>query len=428
MAEIDPSDRIVITGTGGLSPVGWEGILSEESGITDIRETVAARYKGFSDIGVRVAAGIKEDIDNDPLVREHRKSVKFMHRSALIAWVAMNRALENAKFENEQMDPYRIGFYVGSTFSGTDHFKEVKLSRVRIYDAFQSLLARVATAGAMEEGLKGKGGQVGAECASSGLALHIGAADLLRHQFRGETQESESDMVVIAGADVPITPNNVRVFNGSLPGAVDMRADPNSVSRPFDQDAQGLAMGEASWALIMETWKNAQDRGLKEEDVIAELVGFASFTDAKSRTLGGTEGMVRGMVKALKMAKVTVSETIYGNAHATSTPEGDPIEARATKLAIEELEIPLENLYVSSTKGATGHTMGTAGILEANFTARSVNEDVIPPNLKLENPISDSEGLQIPAKTLHRKVDVAFSNSFGFGGPGTTLVFRKFKA
>jgi 3-oxoacyl-[acyl-carrier-protein] synthase II len=433
-------ERIVVTGMDVITPVGagaassWEAIKDGAHGIRPIGDTRVAEHPFYQNVGVKVVAESPFDETTDELITANKREIDAnnMHRSHIMAWRTMYLALRQAKLIEPgaltitEVDPYRVGSYMGTTFSGVAHLSEVDFGRVRPSDIFKYLPARVATAPAMSLGIHGHTVEVGAECASGATTVDLGISRLFKYR---RNAPAKADIMVVGGADAPIVPANLNFFE-ALKHAVDPRDDPDAASSPFDQDAQGLVMGEGAGAMVIETWENARKRGLGEDDVLAEIVGFDSFTDGENKTLAGMEGTVKIIEQVMRMANIALGETVYINAHATGTVGGDKREAEAYKLAIEGMGLDLSDFWMTSTKGATGHTMGAAGAIEAAFSIMALREGVIPPALKLNNPIEQARDFNLSPEqlTVLPSVNAAVSTSLGFGGTATALAFREFRA
>jgi 3-oxoacyl-[acyl-carrier-protein] synthase II len=434
-------ERIVVTGLDIISPVGtgaassWEAIKDGAHGIKPIAEARVAEHPFYKNIGVKVVAEAGFDEDTDELISANKREIDVnnMHRSHIMAWRTMYLAMRQARLIepgslslHEDIDPYRVGSYMGTTFSGAAHLNEVDFGRVRPSDIFKYLPARVATAPAMTLGIHGHTAEVGAECASGATTVDLGISRLFKYR---SGMPAKADIMVVGGADAPIVPANLNFFE-ALKHAVDPTADAEQASRPFDQNAKGLVMGEGAGAMVVETWEHAQKRGLKEEDILAEIAGFDSFTDGENKTLAGMEGTVKVIEQVMRMADIALGETVYINAHATSTVGGDKREAEAYKIAIANMGLDISDFWMTSTKGATGHTMGAAGAIEAAFSIMALREGVIPPALKLHYPIPEAEDFNLSPRQLSvlPSVEAAVSTSLGFGGTATALAFRKFRA
>ena len=425
---------------GAVTPLGldvassWKRLENGGSGIVPTSESPLSQYDDYEKIGAKVVGAVP-DFMLPAQFKE--KSIKvdqnYMHRSALLGTRAVYEALSQAGLLNEDLvidpdkvDPYTIGLYMGTTFAGMAHSVQAMLKdRLSPSDLFKTLPARVATSQAMQFGAKNLSPMIGWECASGAVATDIGARSLLRYR---DDMPPVANVVVAGGTDGPLEPANLAYFE-ALKTAVSPSTDPITASRPFDKAANGLVMGEGAAALVLETLAHAKWRGINESDIQAELVGYASLTDAQSKTRAGIEGAAHAMAQVAYMGRLTVGETIYINAHATSTSDGDPIEANIIQQFVTEAGQNRNNTYVTSTKGATGHTMGAAGAIEAVFSIKALQTSTIPPALNLENPIEETQGLELsPGRTTPlASLDMAISNSLGFGGGVTTLAFRKFQ-
>lgn len=434
-------ERIVVTGMDIITPVGdglaasWQAIKDGAHGIKPIGRSRVAEHPFYQNVDVKVVAESPFDENTDDLITANKREIDayYMHRSHIMAWRTMYLALRQAKLIEpdklkltDEIDPYRIGSYMGTTFSGVAHLNEVNFGRVRLNDIFKYLPARVATAPAMALGIHGHTVEVGAECASGATTVDLGISRLFKYR---QNTPAKANIMVVGGADAPIVPANLNFFE-ALKNAVDPRDDPEAASSPFDKKAQGLVMGEGAGALVIETWENAQKRGLREGDVLTEIVGFDSFTDGENKTLAGMEGTVKVIEQVMRMANIALDETVYLNAHATGTVGGDKREAEAYRIAIENLGLDLNNFWMTSTKGATGHTMGAAGAIEAAFSIMALREGVIPPALKLVSPIEQAQDFHLGSKNFpfRSSLDATISTSLGFGGTATALAFRKFRA
>ncbi len=433
------NQRVVVTGIGAVTPLGlnarrsWESLEKGQHGIEPIAMSPLADSPGYEELGAKVVAsvpGFELPADfKDLAVKTDRN---YLHRSALLGIRAVYEALDQAALLDDkltvdaaQVDPFDVGLYMGTTFAGLGYSTQAAGNgRLRPSDLFKSLPARTATSVAMQFGTKNPSPMLGWECASGALAIDIAARSLLAYR---QDMPPVAKVAVAGGADAPLEIANMRYFG--VIDAVTANDNPYTASRPFDKDANGLVMAEGSGALVLETWENAKNRGIQPHQILAELAGYASFTDAASRTKAGIEGAVRAMTQAAQMAKLAVGETVYINAHATSTAEGDPIEADVIQEFIRNNRVKRNEVWVGSTKGATGHTMGAAGAIEAVFSIAALNQNIVPPSRNLESPIDETDGLWLApavAKPL-KGIDLVISNSLGFGGGVTALAFRKFQ-
>lgn len=437
--QLPDNQRVVVTGMGAVTPVGktlpdsWQAIKDGEHGIKKIADTRLASVEGILETGAAIAAPAPDIKLSDALLPEHRTKMRssWWHPSAKLGFLALYESLNDAQLldlsklqlDPEKVDKFRAGFYLGSTFSGADQLGSViDTGGARLDDLMKYLLARAATAPAMPLGLNGPGGLIAEECASGGSAVRLGAKEM--HPYWGG--QTDADVMVVGGTDAELSRYNLMLF-GAAKGTVDPTDNPEEASRPLDEDRNGLVMGEASGALTLETYAHAKARGLPYENIYAELVGYANLTEAANETRAGMEGAIRVIEQALVMARVVVGETVYFNGHFTSTIDGDPIEMEAIKQAVENLGLRPEDIWLTSTKGATGHTMGAAGAIEAAFAILAMRDGTVPPGLKLYKPIEEAAGFNLSPlqKTVLPNIDVAVSTSFGFGGTAAALAFRK---
>ena len=458
--------RIVITGVGGVSPVGdvkmrsadgsptaWSNTLAGYDGVTDIGETDMSSFADYEKIvPLKLAAGVKEDIDNNPFIRESRHDSKYWGRAGKMAAIAIHDALESAKVDLTSMDRWRIGHYMGSVFGGNGYSHLVDVSREKLAPAegTKNLFGQVGLGPASFFELKGRGGVEAVECASSSFAAESGITNLLPWQFGRELRPPIADMVIFGGTDGTFVPEPAAHFVKAFRGAPDtMTEDPRQAPRPFDRNTKGFIIGEGAVVMVAESWDKAQERGVKEEDVLAEIVGFNSLTDAYNVTLAGLEGQVRTMETVLKMAEVALGDTVYVRGHGTGTLAGDAREALAVREVIRRLGLDPEDFYINSTMWATGHMMGPAGIMglyyaamSAKFAETPIPQKITEPIPELTDPVKElnlEKDLaelakydlpQIPEKNLLSSTapKIAISNAYGFSGGGTTIGVKKFIA
>lgn len=429
--------RIVVIGGAMKSPASWEDVKAGRSGIRNIDDTHLAMTADFSTTQARVFGVVDYHPLEDPLIVDGIRKVDQgdWHRSHLMAWKVMHDALESAGLNTIDTKRDRIGALIGSTFSGNSHMTDVDFTRIRRGDGFQNLFARVATAGADKVNIHNLVAQIGTECASSGTAAVMGA--ILLSRYRPDVPPL-ADIMLVGGADAPISPKNVDLFIGSMKGAGTKTDDPEQASKPLDESADGLVVSEGAAVLALTSLENAKVRGLSEKDIWAELVGYAAGSDAESNTLAGIDGSTRVIRDALKMGGVTLEETVYANVHGTGTPSGDSDhpggdrrEINAWKLAISALELSVKDFWLSPTKAYTGHTMGASAAIEAIYSIMALKEGIIPPRIKLYSPIEETDGFQLGSKydspVYLPNIDVAVTTNFGFTGTASALVFRKFR-
>ena len=225
------------------------------------------------------------------------------------------------------------------------------------------------------------------------------------------------------GAESPINRLSMAGFAACKALSTNFNDDPTRASRPYDRDRDGFVMGEGSGVVVLESLEHAQARGAK---IYAEIVGYGMSGDAYHITSPAEDGdgAFRCMSAALKRAGLAASDLDYINAHGTSTPLGDEIELRAVERLVGDAAT---SIAMSATKSATGHLLGAAGAIEAIFSILAIRDGVVPPTLNLDHPSVETRIDLVPHKAQKRKIDVALSNSFGFGGTNASLVFKRFQ-
>ncbi len=409
--------RVVVTGVGMVIPQGigidpvWEKICEGISGVGPITKFDASGFE------TRIAAEVKDFRAEDFIEpKELRKMDLFIH----YALAATKIALEDSGLELEKEDPERIGTCVGTGLGGLstlEKYHQVLLEKGprRITPFFIPMIIANEASGQISifHNLKGPNICVVTACATG--AHCIGAA------FRG-IQYGDADVMVAGGVEATITPLAVAGFNAMR--AISTRNDePEKASRPFDRDRDGFVMGEGGAVMILEELERAKRRGAK---IYAELVGYGYNSDAYHLAAPDPEGdgAARCMRMALKDAGLSPDEVDYINAHGTSTELNDITETLAIKRVFGERAYKIP---VSSTKSMTGHLLGAAGSTEAVFSVLTIRDGVIPPTINYENPDPRCDLDYVPNVAREKKVKVVMSNSFGFGGTNSVLIFRKFE-
>ncbi|AEF93958.1 3-oxoacyl-(acyl-carrier-protein) synthase 2 [Desulfotomaculum nigrificans CO-1-SRB] len=411
------SQRVVITGIGVISPVGtglenfWKALTSGVSGI--------ARITRFdpSDYSTQIAGEVKE-FDFSQFI--DKKEARRMDRFAQFAVVAAGMAIEDAGLDLDAIDRDRTGVIVGSGIGGMETFEDqckvlVNRGPNRISPFFVPMMIANMAAGqvAIKFGLRGPNITTLTACASSGNA--IGDAFKL-------LQRGNADIVITGGTEAPITPLAVAGFC-AMKAMSTNNDEPTKASRPFDAARDGFVMGEGSAMLVLETLEHAQRRGAH---IYGEIVGYGSSCDAYHITAPDPEGSgaARAMQLSLADAGLQPEDVQYINAHGTSTPVGDAAEVGAIK---KVFGAHAKKLAVSSTKSMTGHMLGAAGAIESVVSIMAIRDGIVPPTINYENPDPACDLDFVPNQARQMNVEVAISNSFGFGGHNVTLAFRKFK-
>lgn len=407
-------ERIAVTGMGAVTPIGigvtdyWHSLLQGVSGISYI-----SRFD-TSGLPVKIAAEIKNFYATDFLPNKLvRETVIFIH----FALIAAKEALADS---NLSVSPERIGIVMGTCLGGISTIAQTQEQLalnpgLKISPRFvPKILGNIAAAQiAIANGLKGPSLTVNTACSSGADA--IGTAAML-------LQIGDADAVIAVGAESIIC--SLMAAGLSQAKALSTRTDnPEKASRPFDLSRDGFVMGEGSGAIVLETLKHARNRGA---DIKAELLGYASNTDGYHVTSPdpSAHGEILCMQQALSKAGLTTEAVDYINAHGTSTKLGDQVETTAIKAVFGNCA---KDIPISSTKGATGHLIGAGGITEFIACVQAIREGIVPPTLNYEeqDPLCDLD--YVPNEPRRLDVNVAMSNSFGFGGQNACLLAGKYE-
>lgn len=408
--------RAVITGMGVISPVGnhldefWNNLLAGKSGIG-----LLTRFD-TSDLPTKVAAEVK---NFEPTEWINKKESRHMDRFVQFAFAAAKIAVQDSRLDFEQVDKERAGTVIGCGIGGVTTFeeqKEVLISKgtSRITPFFVPMLISNMAAGhlSIEFGLQGSSMTIVTACASATNAI----GEALRIIQRGE-----ADVVLCGGTEAPITRLAFAGFCAAKTMSTE-KENPEQACRPFDKRRSGFVMGEGAGVLVIESAEHAEARGAH---IYAELAGYGSTSDAyhiTSPAPGGT-GAVRAMGLALKDAGLSVEDVDYINAHGTSTGPNDAAETSAIKTLFGSYA---SKLAISSTKSMTGHLMGAAGAIEAVICALSIKRGWIAPTTNYGEPDPECDLDYVPNIARKQEVNVAMSNSLGFGGHNATIVLKKF--
>ena len=406
--------RVVVTGLGLICGVGnsteevWKALLAGNSGV--------GRVTGFdaSNYACQIAAEVK---NFDPLKYIEKKEVKKMARFIHFAIAAADEAMHMSGLKITPENDERVGVHIGSGIGGFDIIEREhsalieggprKISPFFIPSAIINLAAGQVS---MRYGAKGPNEATATACTTS--------AHSIGDSFR-IIQHDDADVMIAGGAEAAITPMGVGGFAAMR--ALSTRNDePEKASRPWDQGRDGFVIGEGSGILILEELEHAKKRGAT---IIAEVAGYGMSGDAYHITQPAPEheGGFRVMRNAVRDAGISPNVVGYVNAHGTSTPIGDTLEAHAIRNFFGD-----HKLAVSSTKSMTGHLLGGAGGLEAGITILALRDQVLPPTINLENPDPDTVGMDlVPNQARKAEIEYAMSNSFGFGGTNGALLFRR---
>src|SRR4051812_8247544 len=406
--------RVVITGLGAVSPLGndvettWRRLLAGESGAGPITQFDHTDYK------VHFACEVK-DFDPTKWIdrKDARRMDRFAHLVVAAAWMAQDDAGLDIKPEAD-----RIGASIATGIGGIQSFQECydtlihkgpdRVSPFAIPAIIPNLGAGWVS---IELGTRGPLLSECTACAASNMAIGDGT-DAIRL--------GRADVMLCGGTEAAVTEVGIAGF-GAMRALSRRNDDPARASRPFDAERDGFVMGEAGAVLVLEELEHAQARGAT---IYAEVAGYGLSSDAKHITDPDPTGPVAAFKMALGDAGVGLHEIDYVNAHATSTPIGDSSETQMLKYALGEENA--RKTPVSGTKGATGHCLGAAGAVEATFTVLSIRDGKLPPtiNYEVEDPTCDLD--YVPNEARDADVEVAVSNSFGFGGHNACVVFKRY--
>ena len=408
--------RVVVTGVGAVTPIGntpaeyWEGLLSGRNGIGPISLFDASQHK------CRIAGEVK---GFDPQQYLDGKEIKRMDRFAQFAVVASMQALADAQFTINELNAEQVGVIIGSGVGGIKVLEDQQTiyltkgpDRCSPFMVPMMISNMAAGLAAIHTGAKGPNSCPVTACAAGSNAV----GDAFRLIQRGFAQA-----MICGGAEAAVTPLSVAGF-ASARALSTRNDDPAHASRPFDRDRDGFVMGEGSGILLLEELEHAKSRGAR---IYAEIVGYGLTCDAYHMTSPAPagEGAARAMQLALKDANLNPDQISYVNAHGTSTAANDVNETAAIKTALGEAAY---KIAISSTKSMTGHLLGGSGGIEAVATVLAIANDSIPPTINLDNPDPECDLDYVPHSSRAQKVEVALSNSFGFGGHNVTLAFKKY--
>jgi 3-oxoacyl-[acyl-carrier-protein] synthase II len=398
----------LICAVGQTSTEVWQNIVAGKSGVSKITRFDTTQF------ACQIAAEVK---DFDPLKFIEKKEVKKMGRFIHFAMAAADEAMKMSELKVTPENATRVGVHIGSGVGGFDviereHLELIKGGPRKISPFFIPAAIVNLAAGhvSIRYGAKGPNEATATACTTSAHA--IGDAYKI-------IQRCDADVMIAGGSEAAITPMGVGGFAAMR--ALSTRNDsPETASRPWDSERDGFVIGEGAGILVLEELEFAQNRGAK---ILSEIIGYGMSADAYHITQPAEEGEGgwRVMTTAIKDAKLTPADIDYVNAHGTSTPIGDVLETMAIKRTFgADTKIP-----VSSTKSMTGHLLGGAGGLEAGITILALRDQVLPPTINLANPDPKCDLDYVPNVARKAPLNVALSNSFGFGGTNGSLIFRR---
>jgi len=413
--EILLAREVVITGIGMISPVGntiddsWSNLINGNSGIDTIQSFDP------SDLETRIAGEIK---NFDPIELIGKKEARRMDRFSQLALVAGKEALNSAQLTIDETNENRVSVMITSGIGGIitlseqiNVMRDKGSSRISPFLVPMMLPDMASGQVSMQLGAKGPNFAVVSACASGGDSIGI-ASEFIKL--------NRADIVLAGGSEAAVCPIGIAGFN-ACHALSKNNSSPKEASKPFDKNRDGFVLGEGAAVLVLESRESADKRNV---NILATLAGYGSSADANHITqpAPGGEGGVRAMNEAIMNAEINPNQIDYINAHGTSTPLNDKFETMGMKTVFGNA---INNIAISSTKSMTGHLLGASGAIEAAIAVKSLNENIVPPTINLNEPDPDCDLNYTPNKSLEKDLVYSMSNSFGFGGHNCSLVFSK---
>ena len=414
--NMSKSNRLVITGMGAVTPIGigvdeyWKNLVDGKCGVDKI-----TRFD-TEELPVKIAAEVKNFVPEDYMPKKLMREMDvFMQYGYAAAMQAIDQAGESVE------DPTRMGIVVGTALGGIAPIADTQHGistgeHKKVSPRFvPKIIGNEAAAQvAIAKGYRGPSLTVSTACSSGGDAISTACMILLSGQ---------ADAVLAMGTESALSPLFILGLSSAHALSTN-NEDPQGASRPFDKDRDGFVIGEGGGALVIETEENAKKRGAT---ILCELAGFSNCTDGYHVTSPHPDGIgaLFCMEKAIENAGLTTDDVDYINTHGTSTPVGDPIETNAVWDLFGD---HAKDMAVTSTKGATGHMMAAGGITEAITCIQCIRTGVIPPTLNLHELDEKCKPPNyVPGNSIQKEVNVAMSNSFGFGGQNSSVIFKKYE-
>jgi 3-oxoacyl-[acyl-carrier-protein] synthase II len=416
--------RVVVTGMGIACPLGlgvenvWSRLVAGESGITAIQSfdvaELPAKIAGTIPMGGKADGRL--DLNEWIPIKDQKKMDRFIH----FGLVAATQAVEDSGWVAEtEEDRCATGVMIGSGIGGLETIYEAsvqvfqgKSRRLSPFFIPSALINLASGHLSIKYGFKGPNHSAVTACATGVHAI----GDAARLIMLGD-----ADVMVAGGAEAAVNPLGIAGFCAARALSTGFNETPSRASRPWDRDRDGFVMGEGSGVVVLEEYEHAKKRGAK---IYAEIGGYGMSGDAHHITAPaeGHDGAFRAMKAALKNGGVMPEQIQYVNAHGTSTPLGDDLELEAVERFFGD---SAKGLAMSSTKSATGHLLGAAGAIEAIFSVLAIRDNVAPPTLNLDNPSRESVIDRVANQAQPRRIDMALSNSFGFGGTNASIIFKR---
>ena len=407
--------EVVITGIGMISPVGntidasWNNLINGNSGIDVIKSF------DTSEMETKIAGEIK---NFNPIDLIGKKESRRMDRFSQLAIVASQEALNSAQLNIDETNEHRVSVMISSGIGGIitiseqiDILRDKGPSRISPFLVPMMLPDMASSQVSMKFGAKGPNFAVVSACASGGDSIGI-AAEFIK--------SNRVDIVLAGGSEAAICPIGIAGFN-ACHALSKNNSSPKQASKPFDNNRDGFVLSEGAGVLVLESRESANKRDV---NILATLAGYGSSADANHITqpAPGGEGGVRAMNEAIVNAEINTNQIDYINAHGTSTPLNDKFETMAMKTVFGT---EINNIAISSTKSMTGHLLAASGAIEAAISVKSLNENIVPPTINLNEPDPECDLNYTPNKSLHKNLFYTMSNSFGFGGHNCSLIFSK---
>ena len=409
--------RVVITGLGTICPNGndvsssWESIVNGQSGVELIQKFDTSEFT------TKFGATVKDFDKNENIdPKDSRRLDPFIQ----FGLAATAEAIKDSGINLNDHDLDRIGVSIGSGIGGLETIEKNSLilkdkgpKRISPFFVPGSIINMASGTVAIKYGLRGPNLSMVSACSSAGHSIGYSARSIAY---------GEVDIMVTGGAEAAMSPLGLAGFNAAK--ALSTRNDsPKEASRPWDKDRDGFVLGEGSGVLILEDLESAKKRSAK---IYAEIVGFGMSDDAFHMTAPAEDGAGAklAMKNSLIDAEIDYAEIDHINAHGTSTPLGDVVESKAIR---ELFSKDADSILVSSTKSMTGHLLGAAGAIESIFSILSLNDNVIPPTINLENPDNEANLELVANEAITKKINYVMNNTFGFGGTNVSLIFKKFE-
>ena len=412
--------RVVVTGMGLLTSIGtdksstWNNLINCKSGIKKIQ------HFDVSDFPSQIAGYISNDPENEFFFNKYSiletRDIKRNDRFIQYGLIAAKMAVDDAGLNDlNQEDKLRIGVSVGSGIGGLETIYEGSLTinnkdsrKLSPFFIPSSLVNLLSGQISIKYGFKGPNHSVVTACATGAHSIGDSGEMIKR---------GAADVMIAGGSEAAVCKLGIAGFCAARSLSTSYNSTPHQASRPWDKDRDGFVMGEGAGIIVLEEMEHAKKRGAK---IYAELVGYGMSGDAHHITAPAEDGDggFRAMNEALRMAKISTDDVGYINAHGTSTIKGDVIELNAIARLFNN------KIYVSSTKSSIGHLLGAAGSVESIFSIMSMKNNILPATLNLDNPIETNNINLIPKEPIEKKISYALSNSFGFGGTNTALLFK----